>query len=83
MIRDPATFSLTGAYTAESLRGRGIGSSLLRAVVECAGANGYARCTVDFESANNVGREFWLRHFGPIAYSLIRRVDERIAWARP
>jgi len=29
VIRDPATFSLTGAYAAESLRGRGIASSLV------------------------------------------------------
>ncbi len=83
VIRDPATFSLTGAYTAESLRGRGVASRLLGVAVEWARANGYARCTVDFESANTVGREFWLRHFEPIAYSLIRRVDERIAWAHP
>jgi hypothetical protein len=36
---------------------------------------------VDFESANLPGSAFWLRHFEPVAHSLMRRVDSRLAWA--
>ena len=75
------TVSITGAYTREDLRGRGIGAALLRAGLQWAGSTGYARCSVDFESANLPGSAFWLRQFEPVTHSLIRRVDPRLAWA--
>lgn len=83
IVRDPGTFSLTGAYTLPELRSSGVATRLLSAIVEWAKANGYERCTVDFESANFDGRSFWLRHFTPVCYSLIRRVDERVAGGIP
>jgi hypothetical protein len=34
---------------------------------------------VDFEPQNIPAAHFWLKHFQPVCYSLIRHVDERIA----
>jgi GNAT superfamily N-acetyltransferase len=75
------TIAITGAFTLETLRGAGIGSALLQTGLEWAGSAGYAHCSVDFESANLPGSAFWLRHFEPVAHSLMRRVDSRLAWA--
>jgi hypothetical protein len=30
---------------------------------------------------NILAARFWLRHFRPVCYTLVRHVDERIAWA--
>ena len=30
---------------------------------------------------NVLAARFWLSHFWPVCYSLVRRVDEKIAWA--
>jgi len=81
IVSDPGTISTTGVYVKPQWRGRGIATLLLRHMIEWARSNGYERCSVDFESQNMLGSRFWLRHFQPICYSLIRRLDERIAWA--
>ena len=39
-------------------------------------------CSVDFESANLPGSKFWLRHFEPVAYSIIRHIDPRTGQKR-
>ncbi len=56
--------------------------ALLAKVIESASADGYARCAVDFEAHNIHGSRFWLRHFTPVAYSVLRRLDERISCGR-
>lgn len=38
-------------------------------------------CSVNFESYNVSGSNFWMRYFTPVCFSLIRRIDERIGWA--
>lgn len=81
VVSDPQTISITGAYAKPEWRSKGVATLLLQQAIEWARANGYERCSVDFESANLYGSRFWLRHFRPICHSLIRRVDERIAWA--
>jgi GNAT superfamily N-acetyltransferase len=81
------TVAITGAYTQEAVRGQGIGTALLRRgfeAYEASGAlsEGYAHCSVDFESANLPGCRFWLGSgFVPVCRSLMRRVDFRLAWA--
>jgi hypothetical protein len=50
--------------------------------LDWAQSTGYERCAVDFEPQNLAGARFWLKHFQPVCYSLIRHVDERIAWAQ-
>jgi GNAT superfamily N-acetyltransferase len=76
------TVAITGAYTQEAVRGRGVGTALLRRGFEWALSEGYTHCSVDFESANLSGYRFWLGSgFLPVCHSLMRRVDPRLAWA--
>jgi GNAT superfamily N-acetyltransferase len=77
----PTTVAITGAYTRTDLRGAGIGTTLLQAGLRWASSVGYTHCSVDFESANLPGSRFWLRNFGPVTHSLVRRIDSRLAWA--
>jgi GNAT superfamily N-acetyltransferase len=74
IIVDEKTTSITGAFTWEQARGRGIGTALLNRALEWARAHGYERCAVDFEPMNTSAARFWLRHFQPICYALIRHV---------
>jgi hypothetical protein len=55
--------------------------ALLNELLADAVANGLKRCSVDFETANLEGKHFWLTHFQPVCRSVIRRIDENIAWA--
>lgn len=81
VIRDEKTISVTGAFTKERLRRRGVGTALLRQSLDWARSEGYERCAVSFEPQNVSGARFWLKHFQAICFSLVRDVDERIAWA--
>ncbi|MGA9350862.1 MAG: GNAT family N-acetyltransferase [Anaerolineae bacterium] len=81
IIRDDKTTSITSAFTRESERNKGIGTALLNHSLDWARSVGYERCAVDFEPQNIPAARFWLRHFQPVCYSLIRHVDERVAWA--
>jgi GNAT superfamily N-acetyltransferase len=81
VISDEKTASITGAYTKENHRGKGIGTTLLNQSLSWARSEGYERCAVDFEPENVLGSSFWLKHFKPICFSLIRQIDHRIAWA--
>jgi len=78
VVRDPLTASITGAYVRPAWRRRGAGSLLLQAMLDWARDSGCARVSVDFESANLLGRSFWLKRFSPVCYSLFRHVDDRV-----
>ncbi|AKB31807.1 hypothetical protein MSSIH_1117 [Methanosarcina siciliae HI350] len=71
--------NITGAYVLESERKKGIGTMLLGAIQEWLLQNGYTLYGVDFESINITGSRFWNKHFVPYAYSMVRRIDERIS----
>ena len=72
-----------GITTAEA-RGGGVGSAVLRRAIDWARDAGYACITLHYLSPNVSGARFWQRNgFRPIAYTLVRRIDERIAWAQP
>jgi len=79
VIYDEKTSSILGAYTKEEARGRGIATALLNRSLEWARAAGYERCAVDFEPMNPWAARFWLRHFEPVCYTLVRTIDERAA----
>ena len=79
IIRDEKTASITGAFTREKARGRGIATALLARSLEWARAAGYERCAVDFEPMNLLATRFWLRHFEPVCYTLVRYVDDPLA----
>jgi len=78
VISDEGTASITAAFTKGHVRERGIGASLLGRALEWAKAAGYVRCAVDFEPENVLGRSFWLKHFRPVSFGLIRQVDPRV-----
>ncbi len=79
IIRDEKTISITSAFTTEGERSKGIGAALLNHSLNWARSLGYQRCAVDFEPQNVPAVRFWLRHFQPVCYSLIRHVDARVA----
>ncbi len=74
LIVDPGTSSITGAYVVPEARCRGTATALLARAVEWAREQGYARLSVDFETANVEGVRFWLRHFRPIVVSFARTI---------
>ncbi len=78
IIRDEGTTSIVRAFTKESARGKGIATALLDRSLEWARAEGYERCSVDFEPMNYLAARFWSRHFEPVNYALVRQIDERI-----
>jgi GNAT superfamily N-acetyltransferase len=81
IVSDNATTSIIRAYTKPAARGHGVATALLNQALTWARNEGYARCAVDFEPMNLLAVRFWLRHFQPVSLSLIRQVDQRIAWA--
>jgi GNAT superfamily N-acetyltransferase len=74
LIVDPGTSSITGAYVVPEARGQGVAVGLLSHAVEWSREQGYARLSVDFETANIEGARFWLSHFRPVVVSLIRTI---------
>lgn len=81
LIMDPGTCSVCGAFVRPNIRKHGVGAALLSQVIDWAVENGYERCAVDFETHNIYGSRFWEKHFTAVACSVIRTVDERVAWA--
>ncbi|QVK17012.1 GNAT family N-acetyltransferase [Mycoplasmatota bacterium] len=77
-LDDGDTMAINGAYVIPKYRGNHIMARLLNEATDWAISKGLKRCSTDFESANYEGRNFWLKHFIPYSYAMIRRVDERI-----
>jgi GNAT superfamily N-acetyltransferase len=76
IIYDERTTSVSGAFTREGVRGGGIGTGLLDRGLAWARDRDYERCAVDFEPMNPPAARFWLRHFEPVCYTVMRQVDE-------
>ena len=75
---------LSVAGTRPHLRGRGVGTALTRHGLRQAREAGYRFSLADWRSTNLLAARFWPRQgFRPVAYRLVRRVDQRIAWANP
>lgn len=74
IIRDEGTTSVFGAFTREDVQGGGIGTALLDRGLAWARQRGYERCAVDFEPMNPPATRFWLRHFEPVCYTMMRYV---------
>jgi GNAT superfamily N-acetyltransferase len=75
--QDEQTVSISGAYTLDKARGRGVATALLDHALAWAREQEYARCALDFETANVPAARFWPKWFEPVCYSLIRWIDER------
>lgn len=78
---DAHTTFITSAYTLPAARNGGVAAALLAHAVADARTRGYVRVVTDFESANIPGAAFWMHHFQPLAYSVVRYIDERSAFA--
>ena len=78
VVRHPSTIAIGGAFTAPDARGTGIGRALLSAARAWAAGAGYARVSVDYETANLPARRFWRRWFSPVCLSFERHVDVRL-----
>jgi hypothetical protein len=74
------TFGINFGYTKIGYRKTGIASILLQEILKIAKKEECSFCSVDFESQNIEGRNFWLKYFEPIVYSMIRKVDDRILY---
>lgn len=75
---------LSVAGTRPHARGRGVGAALTRRGLRHAREAGYRFSLADWRSTNLLAARFWPRQgFRPMAYRLVRRVDQRIAWADP
>ena len=75
VIQDEGVSSVVRAFTNEHARGGGVGGALLSRSVAWARENGYGCVAVDFEPHNPPASRFWLRHFAPVCYTVIRRVE--------
>lgn len=74
IIRDEGTASITGAFTRADRRGGGVATGLLDSALAWARDRGYARCAVDWESANLLASRFWTRHFAIVGVTVRRRI---------
>jgi len=77
--RQPSVMNIKGAYVVEEERAGGIATRLLATVDSWAKDQGYKLLGVDYETINPLGSRYWERYFVPYTYSLVRRIDERIA----
>ncbi len=70
--------NITGLYVLPKYRNQGIGKILLAELESSIENNDIKRLGVDFETINPKAYRFWSKHFNVYAYSLVRRIDERI-----
>ena len=78
IIDEKGTLGINFGYTKREYRRTGIATLLLNEILKKAKRENMTICSVDFESQNIEGRKFWLKHFTPICYSMMRKVDDRI-----
>jgi len=75
--------SLSVGVTRPGERGRGIGTALAWHGMADAQARGFRTCIADWRITNLEASRFWPRFgFQPMSYRLVRRVDNRVVWAR-
>lgn len=74
-------FGINFGYTRTDFRSTGIASVLLKEILHQAKEEGAKFSSVDFETQNIEGRSFWLKHFEPIVYSVMRKIDDRVNYS--
>ncbi len=75
IVVSPQTIAITGSFVHPQHRGQGIASALLDAALSGYAAQGFTRCSVDFESLNPQADAFWPRYFHPVTLSVIRVLE--------
>lgn len=78
IVADPNSIAITGAFTRPEYRSYGVAKVLLNTIMLWAKENNKTFCSVDFETFNVHGTRFWLKHFEPVCYSMVRVIDDRI-----
>ena len=74
----PGYIHIKSAYCLPEHRGKGVYQNLINFAISTLKNEGYARLGVDFESFNPTAYGFWLKYFTPYAYSVVRRIDEKV-----
>ncbi len=71
------------AGTRREARGQGLSTLLSEHILSEARAAGYRYCETDWRSTNLQASRFWPRRgYRPVFYRLVRRLDQRITWAK-
>jgi ribosomal protein S18 acetylase RimI-like enzyme len=78
IVDAPDKIAISGAYIRPQYRGRRAAPAILDAALRDYAAQGFARCSVDFESFNPEAATFWIKYFDPVCLS-VTRVPERVA----
>ena len=82
LMSPEACINLSVAATRPEARGLGLGVALHEQIMDEARAAGYRYAETDWRSANLLSSRFWPRRgYRPVFYRLVRRLDQRIAWA--
>lgn len=74
VVHDPSCLAINGMYCDPSVRGRGVGTALVRALADHAAAAGKPLMSVDCETHNLEAHGFWTRFFTPVTWGFERRV---------
>lgn len=72
-VHGESTIAICGLYVDPSMRGKGLGENLLRALVAEGRRRGYELVSVDCETHNPEARAFWTARFMPVSWSFERR----------
>ncbi|MEW5870294.1 MAG: GNAT family N-acetyltransferase [Chloroflexota bacterium] len=72
IVASGQTISINGAYMRPAYRRRGAGAAMLDAALRHYAGLGITCCSVDFESFNPEAANFWMKHFQPVCFSLLR-----------
>ena len=82
LLTPEASWELSVGGTVPAARGLGVARALTAAGFAAARAAGCRYVLADWRSTNLLASRFWPRvGFTPVLYRLVRRVDERAAWA--
>jgi len=74
------TIGISGAYIRPPYRGKRLAVAILEAALAAYAELGFTRCAVDFESFNPEATAFWLKHFTPVCYSIMRVPESLGTW---
>ncbi len=72
VVNGPGKIAITSAYVRPAHRGHAIALALLDEGLTYFSAQGFKRCSVDFESFNPEAVSFWLKYFMPVCFSVVR-----------
>jgi ribosomal protein S18 acetylase RimI-like enzyme len=75
IVQSDTTIAITGAYTRPESRGQRAAVSILDAALKDYAAQGYERCSVDFEAFNPEAAHFWMKYFQPVCFALMRHPE--------